>query len=115
MMPRVLNVNKAVIFLVFALTLGFTISAAHAVVMNGKEVTAYVGHIVSHNNRTGKIVIKTENSTGNWRLHNHVTVLNEGKSSERLNLEDIWRNTRKVRVWVSRDGEVERISVLGWK
>ncbi len=115
MMPRKLNLKKSAVFFTFVLLFIFTVSAAHAVIMNGKEVIPYVGHIVSHNYRTGEVVIKTDKSTGHWHLHRHVTVLNEGKASERLNLEDIWRNTRQVRVWVSRDGEVERISVLEWK
>ena len=114
MMPRKLNFKIAVLF-IFVLTLSFSVSAAYAVTMNGKEVIPYVGHIVSHNNRTGEVVIKTNKSTGHWRLHRNVVVLNEGKANERLYLEEIWRNTRTVRVWVSRDGEVQRISVLEWK
>ena len=114
MMPRKLSLKIAVLF-IFVLTLSFSVSAAYAVTMNGKEVIPYVGHIVSHNNRTGEVVIKTNKSTGHWRLHRNVVVLNEGKANERLYLEEIWRNTRTVRVWVSRGGEVQRISVLEWK
>jgi len=115
MTSRTSNLKKFAIFFVFVLTLSFTVSVAYAVTMNGKEVIPYVGHIVSHNNRTGEVVVKTDKSIGHWRLHRNVTVFNEGKANERLYLEDIWRNTRTVRVWVSRDGEVERISVLEWK
>ena len=115
MMPLIVDLKKSAVLFVMVFTLSFTVSTAHAVIMNGKEVKAYVGHIMSHNDRTGEIVIKTDSSTGHWHLHRHVTVLNEGRAGERLDLEDIWRNTRKVRVWVSRDGEVERISVLEWK
>ena len=114
MMPKKLSLKIAVLF-IFVLTLSFSVSAAYAVTMNGKEVIPYVGHIVSHNNRTGEVVIKTDKSTGHWRLHRNVVVLNEGKANERLYLEEIWRNTRTVKVWVSRDGEVQRISVLEWK
>ena len=115
MIRRLAGSKKASVFIVVVLVSIFAAASVQAVVMNGKEVTPYVGHIVSHNHRTGEIVVKTENSTGHWRLHRHVTVLNEGKASERLNIEEIWRKTKKVRVWVSEDGEVERISVLEWK
>ena len=81
-------------------------------IMNGKEVKMYVGHIVSHNERTGEIVIKTDNSTGHWRLSDHTVVLS-GK--ERINLSDIWGKTKNVEVFVSKDGEVQRINVLEWK
>jgi hypothetical protein len=92
------------------------LSANYAVlagtIMNGKEVTPYTGYIVSHNERTGEIVVKTENSTGHWRLSSHVVVLS-GK--ERLALPEIWRKTKTVQVYVSKDGEVQRINVLEWK
>ena len=114
MMSKKLNSKIAALF-IFVLTLSFSASAAYAVTMNGKEVIPYVGHIVSHNIRTGEVVIKTNKSIGHWRLHRNVVVLNEGKANERLYLEEIWRNTRTVKVWVSRDGEVQRISVLEWK
>jgi len=87
-------------------------TALAATIMNGKEVKPYVGHIVSHNGRTGEIVIKTDNSTGHWRLSNHTVVLS-GK--ERLDLSEIWSKTKKVRAYVSTDGEVQRITVLEWK
>jgi hypothetical protein len=81
-------------------------------IMNGKEVTPYTGQIISHNSRTGEIVIKTENSTGHWRLSRNVVVLH-GK--EHLVLSDIWQKTKQVRAYVSDDGEVERITVLEWR
>jgi len=92
----------------------FSVGAAvrAATIMNGKEVTPYVGHIVSHNERTGEIVVQTDKSTGHWRLSNHTVVL-YGK--DRLALSEIWRKTKKVRVHVSKDGEVQRITVLEWK
>jgi hypothetical protein len=112
---KISGFRKTAFFIALGLILTLTASVAMAVKMNGKEVTPYVGHIVSHNNKTGEIVVKTDNSTGHWRLHRNATVLNEGKASERLNLADIWHNTKKVRVWVTGDGEVMRISVLEWK
>ena len=115
MMLKVFGFKTTAVFITLIFLLSFTASIVHAKKMNGKEVTPYVGHIVSHNNKTGEIVVKTDISTGHWRLHRNVTVLNEGKASERLALDDIWRNTKKVRVWVSEDGEVQRISVLEWK
>jgi hypothetical protein len=98
-------ISSAVLFLA-------CIAASAQTIMNGKEVRPYTGQIVSHNDRTGEIVIKTENSTGHWRLHRHVTVLS---GRERLELSDIWGKTRLVQVWVSKDGEVQRITVLEWK
>ena len=115
MTGRISGIRRVCMLIAFVAVLCFAASAAYAVKMNGKEVTPYVGHIVSHNSKTGEIVVKTDDSTGHWRLHRNVTVLNEGKASERLALQDIWRNTKKVRVWVSQDGEVQRISVLEWK
>ena len=93
----------------FSLCVG---SAAFAEIMNGKEVNAYVGHIVSHNARTREIVVKTEGSTGHWRLANHIVVFS---GRERLRPSQIWGRTKRVEVFVSRDGEVQRISVLEWK
>lgn len=115
MLRRISGLRKSCALIASVVVLCFAASGAYAVTMNGKEVTPYVGHIVSHNNRTGEIVVKTYNSTGHWHLHRHVTVLNEGKANERLALAEIWRNTGKVRVWVSKDGEVQRISVLEWR
>lgn len=94
--------------LVFVL-LGISSFVAAQINMNGKEVRPYTGRIISHNERTGEIVLKTENSTGHWKLSHHTVVLS-GK--ERLNLSDIWGKTKKVEVYVSKSGEVERISVL---
>jgi len=71
-----------------------------------------LGHIVSHNKKTGGIVIKTDKSSGHWRLSNHTVVLSGKK---RLTLSEIWSKTQKVRVHVSKDGEVQRIFVLQWK
>jgi len=88
------------------------IAASAQTIMNGKEVRPYTGHIVSHNDRTGEIVVKTDNSTGHWRLNSHVVVLS-GK--ERLELANIWGKTKLVQVYVSKDGEVQRINVLEWK
>ena len=81
-------------------------------IMNGKEVRPYTGQIISHNERTGEIVVKMENSTGHWKLSQH-TVVFSGK--QRLNLSDIWGKAKRVEVHVSKSGEVERISVLEWK
>ena len=104
--------KSAFALMLFVVVCGVSPAFLAATVMNGKEVTPYVGHIVSHNERTGQIVVKTENSTGHWRLSDHCVVLH-GK--ERLQLSDIWGKTEKVQVWVSKDGEVQRITVLEWK
>ena len=92
--------------------LSFNALAIAQTVMNGKEVKVYTGQIISHNDRTDGIVVKTDNSTGHWKLSHH-TVVFSGK--ERLNLSDVWGKTKKVEVFVSKDGEVQRISVLEWK
>ena len=102
------------LFAIVALsTLCMVMTAPAETVMNGKEVTAYKGRIVMHNERTNKIEIKTEeNSTGNWKIASHVVVLRKG---ERLPLADVWGKTKRVRAWVSKAGVVERIDVLEWK
>ena len=64
MLPKMLTLKKSAVLLIIVLALSFTVSAAYAVTMNGKEVIPYVGHIVSHNNMTGDVVIKTDKSTG---------------------------------------------------
>jgi hypothetical protein len=105
--------TQAALAVRIALVLVFIASTVMAAtVMNGKEVKAYVGHIVSHNDRKGEIVIKTDTSTGHWKLNPH-TVVFSGK--DRIDISEIWRRSKKVQVHVSADGEVQRISVLEWK
>lgn len=104
--------KTAISLLILVVLLAVGSLASAQTIMNGKEVKEYVGHIVSHNSRTGEIVIKTENSTGHWRLSHHTVVFS---GNERLYLDEIWRQTRLVRVYVSRDGEIQRINVLEWK
>lgn len=81
-------------------------------IMNGKEVTPYTGQILSHNERTGEIVIKTDSSKGRWRLGQHTVVL---FGNERMVPSEIGGKTKKVKALVSKDGEVQRIDVLKWK
>ena len=71
-----------------------------------------LGHIVSHNKKAEGIVIKTDKSTGHWRLSNHTVVLSGKK---RLTLSEISSKIQKVRVHASKDGEIQRIFVLEWK
>lgn len=104
--------RKCTMFMVFAALFGISLAPAGAMTMNGKEVTPYVGHFVSHNTRTGEVVIKTAHSTGHWRLSPH-TVIMSGK--DRLSFPDIWGKTKKVEAYVSKDGEIQRINVLEWK
>jgi hypothetical protein len=112
MTRRFLTFKKALALMSFVVVFGVRPVVLDATIMNGKEVTPYIGQIVSHNERTGQIVIKMDKSTGHWRLSKHTVVLS-GK--ERLTLSDIWGKTQKVQVYVSKDGEVQRISVLEWK
>ena len=112
MTRRSLTYRSAMAVILFVVVSGVFPAVLNAIIMNGKEVTPHVGQIVSHNERTGQIVVKTDNSTGHWRLNDHCVVLH-GK--ERLQLSDIWGKTQKVQVWVSKDGEVQRITVLEWK
>lgn len=108
----ILRANRIVLSFVITVLLGLSSAAMAQTIMNGKEVKSYTGHIVSHNERTGEIVVKTDDSTGHWKL-SHRTVVLSGK--ERLNLTEIWGKTKTVQVFVSKDGEVQRISVLEWK
>jgi len=71
-----------------------------------------LGHIVSHNKKAEGIVIKTDKSTGHWRLSNHTVVLSGKK---RLTLSEISSKIQKVLVHASKDGEIQRIFVLEWK
>lgn len=112
MARKAFTVKKVVPLIVFFVVFSVGSAARSATIMNGKEVTPYIGHIVSHNERTGEIVVKTDNSTGHWRLSNR-TVVFFGK--DRLTLSEIWSKTKEVRVYVSKDGEVQRITVLEWK
>jgi len=112
MTGRILMFKKAIALMVFVVVFGMSSAVMGATIMNGKEVTPCIGHIVSHNERTDEIVVKMDNSTGHWRLNKH-TVVFSGK--DRLTLSEIWSKTKKVRVYVSRDGEVQRISILEWK
>jgi hypothetical protein len=104
--------KKVVVLMAFVAVFGISSALMAATMMNGKEVKPYVGHIVSHNERTGEIVVKTDNSTGTWRLAAHTVVLS---GHERLTLSEIWSKTKRVKVYVSKDGEVQRIEVLAWK
>ena len=112
MARKTFMLKKVVPLIVCLVVFGVGSAAGAATIMNGKEVTPYIGHIVSHNERTGEIVVKTEKSTGHWRVSNH-TVVFSGK--DRLTLSEVWSKTKKVRVHVSKDGEVQRITVLEWK
>jgi hypothetical protein len=112
MARRTFTFKKVVLLIVFFVLFSVGSAARAATIMNGKEVTPYIGHIVSHNERMGEIVVKTDNSTGHWRLSNHTVVLS-GK--DRLTLSEVWSKTKEVRVHVSKDGEVQRITVLEWK
>jgi len=101
---------SSVVLLSLACTL---MTSSAATIMNGKEVTAHIGQIVMHNERTHKIEIKTEeHSTGTWKVAERIVVLRKG---ERLALSEIWGKTKRVRAWVSKAGVVERIDVLEWK
>jgi hypothetical protein len=111
MVRNTFTFKKVVALIVFFVLFSVGLAAGAATIMNGKEVTPYIGHIVSHNERTGEIVVKTDNSTGHWKLNNH-TVVFSGK--DRLTLSEVWSKTKKVRVHVSKDGEVQRITVLEW-
>jgi len=63
---------------------------------------------------TGEIVVKLEDepSTGHWRLHPHLVAY---FGPDKIALDEVWGRSRKVRVFVAKDGEVERIVVLEWK
>ena len=112
MTRKLLTFKRALGLMLFVVAFGVSPAILTATIMNGKEVTPHVGQIVSHNERMGQIVVKMENSTGHWRLSDHCVVLHD---KERLQLSDIWGKTQKVQVWVSKDGEVQRITVLEWK
>ncbi len=112
MVGRISRIRMVIAVMVPVVLLSVNYPVLARTIMNGKEVTPYIGHIVSHNERTGEIVVKTENSTGHWRLSRQVVVLS---GRERLALPEIWRKTKTVRVYVSKDGEVQRINVLEWK
>ena len=111
MTDRIWSMKKVAALTIFIFVFAVS-SMAGAVVMNGKEVQQHVGNIVSHNDRTGEVVIKTDSSTGHWKV-SHRTAVFFGK--ERLQLSDIWGKTKKVRAHVSQDGEIQRITVLEWK
>jgi uncharacterized alkaline shock family protein YloU len=110
-LDRILGLKKVTALAVFIVVFAIS-SMAGAVIMNGKEVQQHVGNIVSHNDRTGEVVIKTDNSTGHFKV-SHRTAVFFGK--ERLTLADIWGKTKKVKAHVSQDGEIQRITVLEWK
>jgi len=110
MIKRIVGAPNIIVPVLLVLCLGAAVTAQ--TMMNGKEVRPYIGHIVSHNDRTNEIVVKMDNSTGHWRLSPHTVVLS---GQERLQLVDIWGKTQRVEVYVSKDGEVERITVLEWK
>ena len=112
MTSKFLTFKNAFALMLFVVVFGVSPAVLDATIMNGKEVTPHIGHIVSHNERTGQIVVKMENSTGHWRLSDHCVVLH---GRERLQLSDIWGKTQEVQVYVSKDGEVQRITVLEWK
>jgi hypothetical protein len=97
----------SVVFMVVAY-----LPAVAGTMINGKEVTAYMGQIVSHNERTGEISVKTGKSRSHWRLSRRV-VAYYGK--DRVQLAVVWHRSKQVRVHVSSDGEVQRITVLSWK
>ena len=82
--------------------------------INNTEAFPHVGHIVSHNTRTGEIEIKLDDeaATGHWRLHPHVVAYD---GPNKISLDDVWGRSKQVRLFVSKDGVVHRIIVLAWK
>ena len=77
-----------------------------------EETAVYTGRIVSHNERTGEIVFKAGRSRHHWRLGRRVVAY---YGRDRVQLPVVWHRSRDVRVYVSRDGEVQRIIVLSWR
>jgi len=99
---------SAVFFLMMAASLPVFAGSAAG---HGQEA-AYTGRIVSHNERTGEIVFRTGRSRHHWRLSRRV-VAYYGK--DRVQLPVVWHRSKEVRVYISGDGEVERIVVLSWR
>lgn len=79
---------------------------------HGEVTAAYVGRIVSHSEKTGEIVVRTARSTHHWKLGRRVAAY-YGK--DRVQLSVVWHRAGKVRLHVSHDGEVQRITVLSWR
>jgi|GEM_PF-3423070 hypothetical protein len=78
-------------------------------VMNGKQVRDYNGRVNMLNERDGKIIINIDDgSTGNWNVGRYTVVL-RGSQREPLSL---LLSSKRVRVFVSQDGEVQRVEIL---
>jgi len=91
------------------LLLGAAADLAAQPVMNGKPVRAYAGHVVMLNEREGRIVIDVDDgSKGDWRIGGYTVVLRGGEREPLKAALD----SRRVRVWVTREGQVERINIL---
>ncbi len=77
--------------------------------MNGAAARSYVGRVEMMNLRDGKIVIDvSDGSRGNWRVGGYTEVLRGGaRAPLQAALE-----SRRVQVWVTREGLVERINIL---
>jgi len=97
---------------VFILIMAVSLPVIAASAADHGQEAAYTGRIVSHNERTGEIVFKTGRSRHHWKLSRRV-VAYYGK--DRVQLPVVWHRSREVRVYISGDGEVERIIVLSWR
>jgi len=86
--------RRASTLMVLMIVFGMGLTVLAETIVNGEEARLYIGHIVSHNERTSQIVIKTENATGRWRLSRQ-TALFYGK--ERLTLPEIFGKNKAIR------------------
>jgi len=76
---------------------------------NGQVVRSYLGRVEMMNLRDGRIVIDVDDgSKGDWRIGGYTVVL---RGAEREPLKAAL-DSRRVRVWVTREGQVERINIL---
>jgi hypothetical protein len=78
-------------------------------IMGGKEVHAVTGRVNMLNEQYGNIIINIDDgSNGNWQVGNYTVVL-RGAQREPLSL---LLSSKRVRVWVARDGTVQRVEIL---
>jgi hypothetical protein len=83
--------------------------AAASQTIDGKAVKAYSGAVTSLDEQAGTIVIATdENSIGNWKVGKYTVVI---RGSAREPLSPLL-NSKKVKAFVSADGEVQRVVIL---
>jgi hypothetical protein len=81
--------------------------------VRGVECTIYEGKLVSHS-PNGLTVILDDKSRYNANFAPNMTVV-DGVAHKGIKKDDVWGKSKRVRLYVSDDSNIQNIAVLVWK